>query len=269
MGVVRLTATLASPIVLTDDLHLDGLLASAHPSCRASPIGRETGEADLIDPPLPICQLTAHGATVRLCTAAILPDEARTGSERAIRRRDGDDISMIALPIHLGLGPNKNRLHKLPTVVTPCVSWLAVGERRGLIRLARRIAFLGGWRSAGFGAVSAWTAEYVSQDEACATLLQGGVAQRHLPASWVEWAADLTVGPFRAPYWHPARQTESIVRAGSRCALHPDIEEQVYALAQPAACRDHRDRHVARADARRARRNALVSAETHGEQASD
>jgi hypothetical protein len=269
VGVLRLTATLAAPVVLTDELHLDGVLASAHPMCRAAPVSRDTPAAALVHPPLPVAQPCVARVRAALCTAAIFPEGARLSGEQTVRRRDAEDHEALARPLSLGVGPGKNRLMRLPTIVAPSVSWYAVGSRREILRLVRRrVLYVGSWRSAGYGQVTAWEAEYVEVDPTVVLVDAAGVAQRHLPAEWVAWAEAVVTGPLRPPYWHPARQTAAIVRAGTRCELLPGVVEVVRALAQPDAIRRHRERKdVARA-ARRARPNGGDSPEV-GPRAAD
>jgi hypothetical protein len=251
MPVVLLTAHVAAPIVIDDELHLDGLLETAHPNSRQVPVSRTTRLEDLPTVPIPICSHSLDGLTTRLCTSMRLPDAARMVRSHVVKRRDGEDIEALANGVNLGLGPGKNRMNALTTLITPYVQWLAIGDRRELLRLARRVLFVGSWRSAGYGLVTGWTAENVDADPPT-VLVADGVAQRHLPASWCAWHEGTVTGPIRPPYWHPARQTETIVRAGTRCALKPTVEAACHAVADPAALRAHRERKIARAGPRSA-----------------
>ncbi|MFM1991299.1 MAG: hypothetical protein RJA99_4256 [Pseudomonadota bacterium] len=251
MPVTVITATLSAPIVLDDELHCDGLLASAHPLCRSSPISRSTPLDAIPMPALPIYRHEFGGALAYLGTAAQFADGARVATSHVVKRRDGEDIESLARPVHLGLGPGKNRLHALQTIVTPTVTWRTIGIRREVLHLVRRIQQLGMWRSAGYGIVATWHVDYVEEDGAT-VLVRDGVAQRHLPAAWCMWAESITAGPCLPPYWHPGRQSSRIVRAGTRCALQPTVEAVCRAVSSPDALRAHKARKDARALARRA-----------------
>ena len=257
---VRVTAHMEAPLVLAEELHLDGLLASAHPLCRAHSIGRHTPASALIQPPIPVASLTYAGATVALASVASFPDAARLGASQAVSRRDADDVEALARPVHLGLGPGKNKLHTLPLVITPSVTWRCVGDRRGIIRLVKRLSHLGSWRSAGYGQVRAW--EVVKEDgDPAEVLVAQGDAQRTLPVAWTTSAARTAIDAIASPYWHPARRMHAVVPPGAPCVLLPLVEEMVHGLADPATQRAHRERHEARAAARRAVRDASVSAQ--------
>jgi hypothetical protein len=248
MGLVHITAHLSSPIVLGgDDFEIDGLLVSAHPSTRAGPRGRESPPGRL--PAIPLAHLDHAGQRTALGTIAILPASARQVQEHAVKRRDAEDLMQLARGINLGLGPGKNRLHRLAAIATPTVSWRAIGTPRSLLKLLRRHVALGRWTSSGYGVVSRWEARYLDEDPA-SVLVADGCAQRNLPASWTTWAESETTGALAAPYWHPARQTERIVRAGTPCALLPDVEDRVRAIADPAATRAHALRHALKRAAR-------------------
>jgi len=221
MGVLIITAVMDAPIVLSQELHLDGLLASAHPMCRAEPIGRETAPSAFVRPPLPMQSVRVHREQMYYCTAAQFADDARLATIDVVKRRDGLDIESLAQPIHLGLGPGKNRWTKLTSVVTPWVRWYAVGHRRGLIRLARRITHLGQMRGAGHGQVREWTvADDPDLDPAC-VWVRDGLAQRNLPQAVLLEHGELGTAALEYPYWHPAQQREHVARAGSPVTVAP------------------------------------------------
>lgn len=243
MGLVRVTAHLAAPVVLGDDgLPFDDLLVAAHPTTRAAPIGRETSLAGRRWPAVPVAHLDAREARVALATVACPAPTARRVQEHTVKRRDGEDLAQLARGVNLGLGPGKNRLHRLPALVTPTLTWWAVGSPREMLKLARRILFIGRWRAAGYGVVTGWTACYDDQ-EPSRVLVADGVAQRTLPRSWVTWAESTGDAALLPPYWHPERAVAGVVLSGTPCALQPAIEDAVRALADPAAHRAHRNRH--------------------------
>jgi hypothetical protein len=254
MPIVRLTATLAMPIVLTDDLHLDGLLAAVHPLCQRHPISRATPVDALIRPPLPIATVTARGHAVMLGTVAQFPDDARLTTDYATKRRDGSDVEAFARKVNSKAGPDKDRMIQLPLVVAREVWWDAVGLRKPILTLARRIHAIGAWRGQGYGHVLSWRADKLD-DPARVVLQRGGRLQRHVPAAWAPDAPPVQ-GAYEPPYWHPARLSQDILRAGSRAAIAEDILALADAMGTPEQLRAHRERHEARREARRA---ALVA----------
>lgn len=252
LRIVEVVATLAAPVVLTDEMHLDGLLASAHPLCRGAPIGRDTPLSRIVDPPIPVMNLSDGGVSVRLCTVADAAPSARLTTSQVVKRRDAEDIASLARPVHLGLGPGKNRLGRLPVVVTPTLTWRAVGERRGIVRLLNRITCLGTWRSAGYGQVCRWDVTVHPTDTPEQVLVsRDGRAQRTIPTSWTEWAETTVTGAIQAPYWHPARLVASCVPVGARCVLRPTIIEAVRRAAHHEHQVAHRKRHESRRETRR------------------
>lgn len=243
---LEVTAYLRTPIVLTDELHLDGLLMSAHPLMREHPISRSTPAEALSTAPIPIASLTWGGATAALCSTAHFPDDARTTTSQATKRRDPEDVYRLTNRYNPSYGRGKDRMRQLPVVVTPSVSWLGIGDRRGVSRLCRRISHIGGWRSAGYGEVIGWDCYYVDSPPV-AVLVQGGVAMRHLPKVWCQWGSVTRSCSIVPPYWHPARATEEVVLTGIRCAIESGVEARANEIADPDAFRAHRRRHENRA----------------------
>ncbi|HEX6939808.1 MAG TPA: hypothetical protein VF158_10390 [Longimicrobiales bacterium] len=250
MRIVRVVATLGAPAVIADEFHLDGLLAAAHPDCRAQHLTRETDLATLRDPSLPVMALTEAGVTARLCTSAQYADGTRLTTTRWVKRRDGEDLAQLARPANLALGPGKNRMGRLPLVASPTITWEAVGDRRGITRLLQRLTHVGSDRASGYGYVRAWSVTWVETETPETVLVRDGVAQRHLPVAWCEWAAGETTGALVFPYWHPGRQVERIVPAGTRCVLRPAIVTRVRDAARGETQSRHRARHEERAIAR-------------------
>lgn len=236
MSLLLVEATLGSPVVVRDELHLDGLLMAAHPLARETPIARTDSLDALPAIPLPLQRLTLRGFRLPLATVAIWPEEARLGTDHTVRRRDGVDIEMLASPINLGLGPGKNRMQRLPIVIAPRVSWYAMGRRREVLRLVQRITHLGAWRSAGYGQVHAWTVTtlHPEQHDPTSVVRREGVAMRPLPRSWCADATTVHAAALEPPYWHPGRIVPDVVPAGTPITLTRELMEACYAAADPA-----------------------------------
>lgn len=237
MSLVAVTAYLDSPVLTSEEIHFDGLLAAAHPSCRHQPVGRETPLAALARPRLPVCDVRVHRWRIALASVAEYAPEAQLGSVHAVRRRDGWDIEALAQPIHLGLGPGKNTMKRLTIVTSPWVRWWAVGNRREILRLVNRHVHVGQMRSHGYGLVRAWSAEYVEGSDPLRVWIDQGRAARHLPAAVCTAAARVEDGAVEPPYWHPGRVTAQVVPAGTRAAIAPEWVAEIRRLASPEAAR--------------------------------
>lgn len=263
MSLLRIQATLAAPVVVSDDLHFDGLLMTAHPIARAAHVSRETPLDQLPAIPLPLQRATLRAITLPLASAAVWPAEAKLSTDHTVKRRDAWDLEALALPIHLGLGPGKNRMQQLPIVIARAVTWWAMGRRREVLRLCQRITHVGSWRAAGYGAVVRWEVQLMDPTEHDPThvLVRDGVAQRHLPAEWCVQAESLSDAPIEPPYWHPARARPRVARAGTRVILTRELIESCYAAADPAKNDAYRQRRDAERHARRARADAAGATE--------
>lgn len=247
---VRVVASLGTPAVISDELHLDGLVAAAHPVCREQHVTRDVDLRALREPAIPIMRLDHAGAGAALCTAAHFAEGTRLTTTRFIKRKDGEDLAQLARPVNLALGPGKNRMGRLPLVASPTITWEAIGDKRGLVRLVQRLTHVGSDRASGYGYVREWSVTWVETEAPETVLVRDGIAQRHLPAAWCEWAAGETTGALVFPYWHPGRQMERIVPAGTRCVLTREVVERVRAAADRGHQSAHRARHELRTIAR-------------------
>jgi CRISPR type IV-associated protein Csf3 len=207
--ILAVTARLAAPVAHDDDIHLDGILCAAHPSMRVRQVARSTPEELLRIPELPIARVRASGAPCFLASAQIWPEDARADRETMVRRRDADDVEMLAHVPSRTSGPGKHYALPVPLTVAMSVSWRCVGSRRGVLELLRHVHALGKFRRHGYGAVAEWTVE-PWDGGAEGVLFGGGCALRNLPAEWVSSAETCDV-PTEPPYWHSAR-----VRPGVR-----------------------------------------------------
>lgn len=97
------------------------------------------------------------------------------------------------------------------------VCWFAVGNRKGLLTVLRRVRFLGKKVSCGHGLVAEWTVDRIDADYTWFAPWdgRGTVLMRTLPiGDWLP--ADLTgyrrdFGGVVDPYWHPDRFGEIVV----------------------------------------------------------
>lgn len=212
---------MAAPIATRDVIHLDSLLASAHPTC----VGRKLTRGHLPDeieyPPLPVARLDCAGEWVYMTSAAIWPDEARRGREHFTTRKDATDIEIRAGTWSASSGPERAYQVPVPTTETPRVSWLAIGDRRGVRLLLRRVRHVGIYRRQGYGIVQRWEVEVVDAAPERVLVSPDGLAARHLPAAWCEPGAAVSGGRWLPPYWHP--DGGAMVRAGARADVRGEV----------------------------------------------
>lgn len=218
MPVLRVRAYVDVPVALTEPLHLDALMVACSDGVSGQHITRSCPAEDIIRPRIPACSLTYGGHAVVLCSAEVLPPEARRRSEHLTRRRDGEDIDYLDRPVDTRSGPGRDVMLRFPVVETPYVEWWCVGRRKAVRRLiARRIQSIGATRRHGYGVVRRWEIE-TTDEPVSSVLVAGGVARRNLPAEWCDSEEIVESVPVAAPYWHPANVVPGL-RAGRRTGL--------------------------------------------------
>ncbi len=228
---IRVTARLLSPIVMRDELHLDSVMAAAHPDSQLTHIGRGDGPECLKTFPIPCTSIAWQGHSIPVCSAAQI-DTGKLARDCIVRRKDGTDLDYLDAPFNPAFGPGKSRMVPFTILATPEIWWTLDGSWQGVKNIVRRILFLGGLRAQGYGAVREWKMTVVGEKQSSRVVAihDGARALRNLPEAWCEWAEDVRDGACSSPYWHPARR-ERIVPAGTRCVLKADVELKAQALA--------------------------------------
>ena len=96
------------------------------------------------------------------------------------------------------------------------VRWFAIGHRREMLKVLRRIDFLGKKPSVGYGRVASWTIDPIDDDyswfapgPAGPVLMSTLPAEAPLPAGLIGYRRSF--GAPVPPYWHPDRYTEILV----------------------------------------------------------
>lgn len=225
---LRVTCWLSTQIAAREQVHLDSVLMAKHPDC-GSHMQRTTPIEQVRNPRIPLASLPYSGHfRVPMCSAWQMGPDARAGLERVVKRKDPTDVEDRARPWSPSSGPEKNYMLALPTVLAPSVSWLACGDRRGVMELLRYVQQIGAVRRHGYGQVLDWVVERVEIDPAEVLQAPDGTARRFLPAEWCETAEAYEMGPVAPPYWHPSMRTRR-VRPGVRCTLKPAVMEMVRA----------------------------------------
>lgn len=225
MAILRVTARLGAPVALREALHLDGILAAAHPDTVGGHLHRASDAVEVRRPRLPVLSKRIRGEECHLASAEEWPEGASRRSGHLTSRRDGEDLDHLTRPIQTASGPERDVMLRFPVVEAPTVSWWCVGDRQGVGKLLRRVEAVGALRRHGYGTVLSWDVERVNGTmEPVEVVLHGGVARRHLPASWCDGAESIDVGATRVPYWHSS-SVGPRVRRGTPTGLAPDVLE--------------------------------------------
>lgn len=236
MRPVVVRAELASPLVDAGPIHLDGLLALAWALRHDTPpIDRRTTPSEVEQPHLPLMRVRARGAMCWVCSAAIEESPTAPAAIWQTKRRDPEDWGWLSRPVNVASGPGKDHLIRRGARTVAAVHWLAVGDRREIVRSLRLLwgreqsphGALGPVRRSGAGQIASWSVEHAEHTaEDC--LMSGDLVRRHLPAGWVVEAERWTRGSWRSPYWLPAHQ-ERVAMVGTRVVLHPEVLRAVAA----------------------------------------
>ena len=215
MRLLRVTATLSTPGVSGHDIHLDALLERAQLHRDGIDVD---GMIDRLTPldhfsriTLPIRSVDILGARVRLASGWRLSDDAQPARVHLTSRADAEDIERKARAYTPGSGAGRSRLVAREGVTARHIEWMAVGDRREVLRLLRLLSFVGSLRRGGYGVVDDWSVEAVEGDVVESVLVSAeGIALRALPPAWLS-TPPASIGAWRSPYWHPEAQV--------RCAL--------------------------------------------------
>lgn len=227
MPVLRVRATLHTPIALAHPLHLDGLLAAAAvtPADRER-LARTSDPLAIHLPPIPLMALDHAGEHIYLTSEMEAAPEVRRSAEHVTRRRDPLDLDYLTRPIETRSGPGRDVLLRFPTLETPWVEWRCVAHRRPLLLLLRRrVEQIGMLRRHGYGVVQEWEVERV-EEPVDQVLVVGGRARRHLPVAWCDAPEIVERVPVRAPYWHPSTVVDG-VRAGRLTGLSESLRSRL------------------------------------------
>ena len=215
MEMLKLTAHIKTPTVLSSPLHLDGILTAVHPAMHnmdARPTRYDLHNAAVKVAPLPLHSIRSNCDRgyewVWAASAAEFPDSAQVKNDAIVKRWTAEDTEQFRLVLSTATGALRNRFVKFPIIITDKVYFYCISKNtKELVRLLNRVDSLGGLRKSGYGMVSSWDAEPMQADwREC--IVKDGVSRRRLPASFGDSAyTELTVKP---PYWHNATRSLAV-----------------------------------------------------------
>lgn len=211
-------------------MHLDGALQAVHPDCRGDHVTRF--DRRLNYPTLPVAKFSVRDRWVYMTSAEQWPAEARRGRSAMVKTYDGADADLRAGTISTSAGPERLYQLPVPLIESPSVSWLAVGNRRSVKEMLKKVRQVGMYRRHGYGIVDRWEIEVVDEPPAAVLTGPDHVLRRHVPEAWCERVGDVVrsaPGRCLPPYWH--LDLEPVVRAGTVAHLAPEVLAEVQALA--------------------------------------
>lgn len=212
MRPLRVTATLETGQVATIDGHLplDSILAYAwiarhRPELlwvnRAGTLGA-TGAEPLFQPPLPLERREECGEWFWASSSAQyrrLAEDTTYWHKRfdALAAARYVDFRRGRGRISTSSGPYKAHRTPLVYIVTPELTWYAMGEREAVASLLSGIVAIGKKRGSGYGQVVDWVVEDWPEDLSCRD--GRGRPMRSVPCQDGPYLAGV-----RPPSWHPA-----------------------------------------------------------------
>lgn len=196
---LRVTATLAMPVIETRPIHLDALLAAAWLKREAEKGRRHfTLARELKLPLLRLC-LNSEAGHVWFWAASrsIWPPETRYGRTAFTKRADAVDVEQL-FRHNPTSGPTRDYLVRLSSRMAPTVSWLCFGHKDGVESLLKRIKAIGENRAKGWGEIASWKVA-VEPGDPLGVILDNGCANRNLPAA-LSIPGSYSPGVWRPPY---------------------------------------------------------------------
>lgn len=223
-------ASLASPLA-GDAPHLDAIMEYVlSPYCP----GRRPGEKlnrglpcpvqRMIRIPLPIRKIVDMDGKVwqvAACSSPILSASDSESVEYVNSRFTAEDADLLKESSrgYLNVTGGHFKSHRVPVRVrrVGTVAWFAVGVRREVLKVVRRVQAIGHKRSVGYGKVAKWTVERTDADYSWFAPTGNGQPMLMRPLATGDHIPKVLLGSrpdFGAcvpPYWHQDRFTELVV----------------------------------------------------------
>lgn len=218
---LRITAHMTAPIVATEPIHLDSILVATAvrrcgylaPDSRYHEVGFEPSDDEC--PRLPLAREEHNSRWWYRCSAwwpAVQTECVRQaqpfGKKWAHDHEDLLDTSK-ARTVTLTNAKFKEAWIPLQTIMVRTVEWYAVGNRKRVHDIARRISHIGRKGSQGYGLVSRVETTALRDEDpeewALDAVRPDGGPARNVPVSWARERGinvrSETVAPLVHPYW--------------------------------------------------------------------
>lgn len=214
-------AELASPwIDRGDPIHFDSIILQAFALRHGiEPPSRQDNVKDIQAPstmglPIAFAVEQETGIECAVCSATEVIYPTAPAVMHQARRRDLIDWDLLQAPVNVSMGPSKDMMVRTEGRVSKGVRWYVWGNRADIDDLLALLwgrrhkphGFFGSVRRGGNGQITKW--EVIHADfPADRCWINKGLAVRHLPPEWITRGIVFRPGTYRAPYWHPQRQT--------------------------------------------------------------
>lgn len=197
----RVVFEMASPLVISDPLHLDAIIMAVHPEAAETALVRTMDANEKFTPiQLPLERAGIDGDWVWCASAAFFPDTAKPYSGKYCRHKDALDGDWLKKNVMTVGGLYKIRVAGITGITTPEVCFLAATEQQEeLLALCERVRGLGRLRNHGYGMIKKVRLEPVTRDWRD-VLVYGGEAMRTLPHSFVTNPCHQQIRT-QPPYW--------------------------------------------------------------------
>lgn len=222
--IVKVIASVITPIAINSSLHLDSLISAVHPAMYGN---NKLSKFDVDDKkiaiaPIPLMSAYCGNDWVWLATAAEFPDCAKMSNDSLIKMWGPEDIDQSQRVVRTSEGALRNRFITFTTILTPEIYFYAATyDVKELNRLLNRIASIGRLRKSGYGMISNWTVEIINIPWK-ELLIINEIARRNIPKSF---ALSGTAHQIRTtpPYWHNSNKKLGF-EAGEKVILSDEIK---------------------------------------------
>lgn len=220
----RITFYLKTPIIFTNPIHLDGLLASVHPAMHnVGAISRFSQIDKIIVAPLPLDSIKINNCWVWCCSTGEFADDTTFFTDKFNKRRDQIDYLYLSGKHATGSGPARDRLESVYGAVCKSISFdfSASKINSRIEQLAKRVKNIGNMRKSGYGEVDRYEINEISNMTWQDCIIKNGEARRNLPQEMIVEKCDdiFNVVP---PYWFPGGRKNGVT-VGFECTLKDGV----------------------------------------------
>lgn len=200
--VYKLTFHVLTPIIATTDIHLDSIFSAVSPAAhnKAYAVTRHTSSNSISQLPIPIDCIKAGSEFVFCCSAASY-EKASLICDSATKRKDGNDFMFYHRQLTPRKGIEKDAMLKLYGVVCESVSFLLSSSNISSVhRYARRVRNIGGMRKQGYGQITKYELDEMTELNWKDCVINNGKAIRNIPQEFLDNGCHSSA-PCKTPYW--------------------------------------------------------------------